>query len=297
MAMTEKPKRFRESFVMRCKWRKSLKYLSDGDYRRMMEAMFDFAESGVKPEFENPMLMAVWAIFEEELSKDYENWLAVCERNAGNGRTGGRPRKKTENPDGFSETQRNPENPDGFSETQRNPENPDGFSETQRNPEKPKKADSDSDYDLKEKKIQKEKTSFSFDACVFENLKDRVNKLFNRRSTTAWSEKEIKQLKAVAKREGVLEELAEIETLYNSGYEYRRKDVITFLNNFSTELDRARNRNQETFQNQGETSSETEPMYKTGVDWAEPAPIAGGGTPIKSSDDMRAINFREGEND
>ena len=271
MAMTEKPKRFRESFVMRCKWRKSLKYLSDGDYRRMMEAMFDFAESGVKPEFENPMLMAVWAIFEEELSKDYENWLAVCERNAGNGRTGGRPRKKTENPDGFSETQRNPE--------------------------KPKKADSDSDYDLKEKKIQKEKTSFSFDACVFENLKDRVNKLFNRRSTTAWSEKEIKQLKAVAKREGVLEELAEIETLYNSGYEYRRKDVITFLNNFSTELDRARNRNQETFQNQGETSSETEPMYKTGVDWAEPAPIAGGGTPIKSSDDMRAINFREGEND
>ena len=283
MAMTEKPKRFRESFVMRCKWRKSLKYLSDGDYRRMMEAMFDFAESGVKPEFENPMLMAVWALFEEELSKDYENWLAVCERNAGNGRTGGRPRKKTENPDGFSETQRNPENPDGFSETQRNPENP-------------KKADSDSDYDLKEKKIQKEKTSFSFDARIFENLKERVNKLFNRRESTAWSDKETKQLKAVAKREGVLEELAEIETLYNSGYEYRRKDVITFLNNFSTELDRARSRNQGTFQNQGETSSETEPMYKTGVDWAEPAPIAGGETPIKRAD-MRAINFREGEND
>ena len=149
----------------------------------------------------------------------------------------------------------------------------------------------------KEKKIQKEKTNFSFDAHVFENLKDRVNKLFNRRSTTAWSEKEIKQLKAVAKREGVLDELAEIEALYNSGYEYRRKDVITFLNNFSTELDRARSRNQGTFQNQGETSSETEPMYKAGVDWAEPAPIAGGGTPIKSSDDMRAINFREGEND
>ena len=149
----------------------------------------------------------------------------------------------------------------------------------------------------KEKKIQKEKASFSFDARVFENLKERVNKLFNRRSSTAWSDKETKQLKAVAKREGVLEELAEIETLYNSGYEYRRKDVITFLNNFSTELDRARSRNQETFQNQGETSSETEPMYKAGRDYVEPAPIAGGGTPIKSSDDMRAINFREGEND
>lgn len=146
----------------------------------------------------------------------------------------------------------------------------------------------------KEKKIQKEKTSFSFDARVFENLKDRVNKLFNRRSTTAWSEKEIKQLKAVAKREGVLDELTEIETLYNSGYEYKRKDVITFLNNFSTELDRARNRNQGTFQNQGETSSETEPMYKAG--WVEPAPIAGD-TPIKSFANMPARNFREDEND
>ena len=262
-----------------------MKYLNDGDYRRMMEAMFDFAESGVKPEFENPMLMAVWTLFEVELSKDYENWLAVCERNTENGRTGGRPRK-------------NPENPDGFSETQRNPENPDGFSETQRNPEKPKKADSDSDYDydLKEKKIQKEKTDFSFDSRIFEDLKGRVNKLFNRREKTAWSEKETKQLKAIAKREDVLDELTEIEALYNSGYEYRRKDVITFLNNFATELDRARNRNQGTFQNQGETSSETEPMYKAGRDYVEPAPKAGGETPIKRAD-MRAINFREGEND
>lgn len=146
----------------------------------------------------------------------------------------------------------------------------------------------------KEKKIQKEKTNFSFDAHVFENLKDRVNKLFNRRSTTAWSDKETKQLKAIAKREGVLDELTEIEALYNSGYQYRRRDVVTFLNNFDVELDRARNRNQGTFQNQGETSSETEPMHKAG--WVEPAPIAGD-TPIKSSADMPALNFREDEND
>ena len=147
----------------------------------------------------------------------------------------------------------------------------------------------------KEKKIQKEKTNFSFDAHVSE-IKERVNRLFNRRSSTAWSEKEVKQLKAVAKREGVLDELAEIEALYNSGYEYRRKDVITFLNNFATELDRARNSNQGTCPNQGETSSEAEPMYKAGRDYVEPAPKAGGETPIKRAD-MRAINFREGEND
>ena len=147
-----------------------------------------------------------------------------------------------------------------------------------------------------EKKIEKEKTNFSFDADIFENLKGRVNRLFNRRSSTAWSEKEIKQLKAVAKREGVLDELTEIEAFYNSGYEYRRKDVITFLNNFATELDRARNSNQGTCPNQGETSSEAEPMYKAGVDWAEPAPTAGEDTPVKSSADMPALNFRENEN-
>ena len=53
---------------------------------------------------------------------------------------------------------------------------------------------------------------------------------------------DIDLLDDVAKREGVLDELTEIETLYNSGYQYRRRDVITFLNNFDVELDRARNK-------------------------------------------------------
>ena len=74
------------------------------------------------------------------------------------------------------------------------------------------------------------------------DVKHRINILFNRRESTAWSDKETKQLKTVAKREGVLDQLTEIETLYNSGYQYRRRDVITFLNNFDVELDRARNK-------------------------------------------------------
>ena len=73
--------------------------------------------------------------------------------------------------------------------------------------------------------------------CV---LKTRINKLFNRRDTTAWSPKETTRLKEISKRPGVLEELGEIEKLYNSGYQYRRRDIITFLNNFTTELDRSR---------------------------------------------------------
>lgn len=79
-------------------------------------------------------------------------------------------------------------------------------------------------------------------AAVVQEVKKRINYLFNRRETTSWTAKETAQLKAIAKRNGVLDELAEIETLYNSGYKYRRRDIITFLNNFSGELDRARNR-------------------------------------------------------
>lgn len=82
-------------------------------------------------------------------------------------------------------------------------------------------------------------------AAVFAEAKRRINRLFNRRETTAWTEKETRQLKAIAKRAGVLDEIAEIEALYNSGYKYRRRDIITFLNNFSGELDRARNTQQQ----------------------------------------------------
>lgn len=69
----------------------------------------------------------------------------------------------------------------------------------------------------------------------------RFNLLYHRRSTTTWSPKEIGALKLVASRPGFEEELAEIEKFYSSGYKYRRQDIQTLLNNWSGELDRARN--------------------------------------------------------
>ena len=76
---------------------------------------------------------------------------------------------------------------------------------------------------------------------TIEQLKDRVGALYKRRPATVWSTKEIKKLKEIFKRPDVIAELAEIETLYNSGYEYTRGAVETFLNNWSVELDRSRN--------------------------------------------------------
>lgn len=76
---------------------------------------------------------------------------------------------------------------------------------------------------------------------ITSELKKRINTLFNRRDNTTWSKKETDRLKQIARRNGVLEECTEIERLYNSGYLYRRRAVQTFLNNWETELDRARN--------------------------------------------------------
>lgn len=81
-------------------------------------------------------------------------------------------------------------------------------------------------------------------------LKQRINVLFHRRENTTWTAKENALLQQVAKRNSVLDEMTEIETLYNSDYAYGRRSVPTFLNNWATELDRARNQKQVSTQQQ-----------------------------------------------
>jgi len=74
----------------------------------------------------------------------------------------------------------------------------------------------------------------------FEEMKLRIGKLFSRRPSTEWSEKEISKLRKILKRQDADNELLEIEALYNSPWPYKRKALETFLNNWTSELDRAR---------------------------------------------------------
>jgi len=91
----------------------------------------------------------------------------------------------------------------------------------------------------KEKEIEKEK---EIDKEIYkESIKKSVSLLFHRKENTKWTDKENQQLTVISKRPGVESEFKEIRTLYESGYKYRRHDIITFLNNWSGELDRARN--------------------------------------------------------
>jgi len=71
-------------------------------------------------------------------------------------------------------------------------------------------------------------------------IKECVNPWFNRRPTTKWSEKEERALRKVC---DIFEEedLDLLNWYYvKSGCDYLRKDIITLLNNWRGECDRAR---------------------------------------------------------
>jgi len=65
-----------------------------------------------------------------------------------------------------------------------------------------------------------------------------LNSVFSRKETTRWSEKEIAALKKLTITD---HDLQLIIKLYNSNYEYKRRDLLTLLNNWQGEIDRANN--------------------------------------------------------
>lgn len=69
------------------------------------------------------------------------------------------------------------------------------------------------------------------------SLQSRINSWYNRRDTTPWSQKELKALKAIPEPEE--DDLTLLES-YTTNSPYRRRDILTLLNNWQGELDRAR---------------------------------------------------------
>lgn len=67
----------------------------------------------------------------------------------------------------------------------------------------------------------------------------RIATLFHRRHTTAWDQKEIKAFRATSKHPDEDFELV-MDFYQKSGSKFLRRDLGTFLNNFTSELDRAR---------------------------------------------------------
>lgn len=96
----------------------------------------------------------------------------------------------------------------------------------------------------KEKEKDKDKTGKgSAEGKTKDNLptSDRAKllaDLFSRRHTTPWSDKEIAAYKKLASQTD--EDFELVAELYRSDYEFLRHDLLTFLNNFTGEVDKAR---------------------------------------------------------
>jgi len=104
-------------------------------------------------------------------------------------------------------------------------------------------------HTLQEKEKEKDKETDQEQETVKERKKAKsewtptpeqitINEWFDRRDTTAWSEKEIKAFNAIP-HETILDGIQDMDAYYRSDCPYVRKDVLTLLNNWVGEMDRA----------------------------------------------------------
>lgn len=116
----------RKSFIVYLDWREKCSDMTAEEKLSMIEAIFDYVESGVMPDFSDRYMKAKWEEFKRTLDADGEKYDAICKRNQANGKHGGRPKK--EKPNGLKEEPKKPNGLFGLikkpNETQGNPKNP-----------------------------------------------------------------------------------------------------------------------------------------------------------------------------
>lgn len=113
----------KKSFVFYHQWAELLKKLPTDEVGNITLALIEYSESGTVPEL-SQIADIVFTAFKQTIDKDTEKWEDMCQKNAENGRKGGRPRKAN----GYDEISKKP---NGFSE----------------NPKEPKKADNENEYE------------------------------------------------------------------------------------------------------------------------------------------------------
>ena len=101
------------------------------------------------------------------------------------------------------------------------------------------------DHASKEEGKGKEQERKEGDICPqpnpeLDSLRSRINKWFRRREGTDWQPAELKALKLVVKLKTSESDLQLLDARYETKNKYRRKDIMTLLNNWNTEIDRCK---------------------------------------------------------
>ena len=85
-----------KAFMVYKDWEELVNALdSDEEAGVLFKALFAFASRGERPQLEGALRMA-FIVMTRQIERDGEKWEERCERNAENGRKGGRPRKATD---------------------------------------------------------------------------------------------------------------------------------------------------------------------------------------------------------
>jgi hypothetical protein len=98
-----------------------------------------------------------------------------------------------------------------------------------------------------------------------DSLRSRINKWFRRREGTEWQASELKALKPVVKLNTPESDLQLLDARYELKNKYRRKDILTLLNNWNTEIDRCKSGDDDSQQQ----TLLIQPAQKKDVDWRD----------------------------
>ena len=102
--------------------------------------------------------------------------------------------------------------------------------------EKEKEKEKETETDQEQETVNEPKKAKSEWIPTPEQIK--INGWFARRDSTAWSEKEIKAFKAIP-HQTILDGIEDMNGYYLSGHKTLRHDILTLLNNWTGEMDRA----------------------------------------------------------
>lgn len=95
----------KESFILFTEQETIFESLTDKQAGQLIKAIFIYERTQEVPQLQGTLKVA-FAPIKQKLDKNREKYIEKCEKNAENGKRGGRPRKTENNPTKAKETER-----------------------------------------------------------------------------------------------------------------------------------------------------------------------------------------------
>ena len=83
----------KKSLLLYYDYAQHFNFLSDEQVGKIIKAMLNYEIDGVFPEFDEPIMQMTFSFIKSNLDRDMQKFLEKCEKNAENGKKGGRPPK------------------------------------------------------------------------------------------------------------------------------------------------------------------------------------------------------------